>query len=64
MLSNGTVLDTAYVIYDPKCDDYITANVGLFKTQRNAQKLCDRYNRNVVGRNWIVVKVNLVVTNE
>ena len=63
MLSNGTVLDTAYVIYDPKDGDYITANVGLFKTQRNAQKMCDRYNK-VPGRNWIVVKVNLVVAQE
>ena len=63
MLSNGTVLDTAYVIYAPERDEYLTANVGLFVTRRMPQKQCDRHNK-IYGTKWEVVKVNLVVTQE
>ena len=63
MLDNGTILDTGYVIYDPKLDSYITANVGIFVTERNAKKQCDIYNRRRGGR-LEVVKVDLVVRQD
>lgn len=63
MLSNGTILDRAYVIYAPERKEYLTANVGLFRTKENPQRQCDRHNK-IFGTNWTVVKVNLVVTQE
>lgn len=63
MLRDGTILDTAYVIYAPERKDYLTANVGLFRTKANPQRQCDRHNK-IYGTKWVVVKVNLVVTQE
>lgn len=63
MLSDGTVLDTGYVIYAPERDEYLTANVGLFRTKSRPQEHCDRHNK-IYGTKWEVVKVNLVVTQE
>ena len=63
MLRNGTILDTAYVIYAPERNEYYMANAGLFRTKENPQKQCDRHNK-IYGTNWEVVKVNLVVAKE
>ena len=63
MLSNGTILDTAYVIYAPERNEYYTANVGFFRTKVNPQKQCDRHNK-IYGTKWEVVKVNLIVAKE
>ena len=37
----GDIINIGYVI-DTKDGEYITANVGIFKTKRNAQTRCDR----------------------
>lgn len=59
-MHNGDILDTAYVVYDPDHDLYYTSTRGLFVTERNAQRECDRLHR--FGRpNSKVLKVNLVV---
>ena len=57
----GEIIDTGYVVYDPDRDTYYTANVGIYVTERNAQKECDLLNR-VHKYNCKVLKVNLVVT--
>lgn len=62
-MCNGDILDTAYVVYLPEADDYFTANRGLYRTERNAQKECD-WQKRVYNRNCKVLKVNLVVTEE
>lgn len=57
----GTILDTGYVIYNPKRNVYYTANVGIFKTRKNAQK---RMDWSVYYKNCKVVKVNLVIAED
>ena len=59
----GDIINIGYVI-DTKDGEYITANVGIFKTKRNAQTRCDRFNKIIPSRNWEVKKVNLVVVDE
>jgi hypothetical protein len=58
---NGKILDTGYVIYNPKRDVYYTANTGIYITRKNAQK---RVDKNVYFKDCRVVKVNLVVTDD
>lgn len=58
----GDIIDISYVI-DTKDGDYITANVGVFRTKYNAEKRCNLYNR-CRNANWEVKKVKLVVVDE
>ena len=63
MLSEGFILETGYVIYNQNTNTYCTANAGLYKTKKGAQKECDRMN-NMGYKNRKVIKVNLVVCEE
>lgn len=59
----GYVFDTGYVVYDPDTDRYITANVGIFRTKRNAEERCNRINK-IYKKSMKVVKVNIVAVEE
>ena len=61
-MNSNEILDTGYVIMLDE-DNYCTANVGIFRTKRNAEKQCERVNR-VRYPNAKVVKVNLVIADE
>lgn len=55
-------IDEGYVVMKNH-KDYYTANRGIFKTKRNAQKHCDLFNR-IYHENNKVVKVKLMVVEE
>lgn len=57
------ILDTGYVVVD-KDHHYFMANKGLYRTKRGAQKECERVSQWCKHKNYRVVKVNLVVTEE
>lgn len=57
------ILDTGYVVVS-KDNDYFMANRGLYRTEKGAQKECERTSRWCKHKNYRVVKVNLVVTEE
>lgn len=57
------ILDTGYVVIN-KDNNYFTANAGLYRTKKGAQKECDRANSYYPNRCYKVVKVNLVVVEE
>lgn len=64
-MSMESIVDTGYIIYDPQKDEYYTSTTGIFKTERNAQSICDRWNRTsrYEGR-LIVRKVNVVFAEQ
>ena len=59
----GKILDTGYVVVS-KDNRYFMANVGLYRTEKGAQKECDRVSKYYSSREYRVVKVNLVVSEE
>ncbi len=56
----GKVLSSGYVLYDEKNGHYVTSNVGIFKTKRNAEKQREVYSK-YYRSDMKVVKVNVVV---
>lgn len=57
----GETIDDGYVVFCPERNEYITSNRGLFVTERNARKLCEKQIR--LSRKYhCVLKVNLVVS--
>lgn len=57
------VLDTGYVVLDMETDGYLTSNRGIFVTERNAQKLCDRLKKNHHS-NYEVAKVAITIISK
>lgn len=57
------ILDTGYVVMN-KDNGYFTANAGLYRTEKGAQKECERMDKFYPSRKYRVVKVNLVVVED
>ena len=63
MIKIENILDTGYVVVN-KDNGYFMANAGLYRTEKGAQKECERMTKYYPNRKYRVVKVNLVVSEE